>query len=54
LGVALGLQYDFVDLTQAVAAILREPKIIEAWASGKIAFTPMRATDAPKVVANSS
>jgi Fe-S-cluster containining protein len=50
----LGLQHDFVDLTQAVAAILREPEIIEAWASGKAAFTPTQGSDAPKVVANSS
>lgn len=34
----LGLQHDLVDLTQTVAAILRDPRLIERWASGERVF----------------
>lgn len=35
----LGLQHDLVDLTQSVAAILRDPSLIERWAAGERVFT---------------
>jgi Fe-S-cluster containining protein len=38
----LGLQHDFVDLTQTVAAIIADPTLIEAWAGGAAAFTPFQ------------
>jgi hypothetical protein len=34
----LGLQDDFVELSQAVAAIVRDPTLIERWASGERVF----------------
>ena len=34
----LGLQDDIVDLTQTVAAILRDPALIERWAAGERVF----------------
>jgi hypothetical protein len=34
----LGLQDDVVELTQTVAAIIREPKLIERWAAGERVF----------------
>ncbi|HLI19810.1 MAG TPA: YkgJ family cysteine cluster protein [Stellaceae bacterium] len=34
----LGLQHDIVELTQTVAAIIREPKLIERWAAGERVF----------------
>ncbi len=36
----LGLQHDVVELTQAVAAILREPSLVQRWAAGERVFTP--------------
>ncbi len=35
----LGLQADIVELTQTVAAIIRDPMLIERWASGEQVFT---------------
>jgi Fe-S-cluster containining protein len=35
----LGLQADLVELTQTVAAIIRDPMLIERWASGEHVFT---------------
>jgi Fe-S-cluster containining protein len=35
----LGLQAAIVDLTQTVAAIIRDPKLIERWAAGEQVFT---------------
>jgi hypothetical protein len=34
----LGLQIDIVELTQTVAAIIRDPTLIERWASGEHVF----------------
>lgn len=34
----LGLQYDMVELTQTLAAIIRDPKLIERWAAGERVF----------------
>lgn len=39
----LGLQADIVELTQTVAAIIREPTLIERWASGETVFAPRSA-----------
>jgi Fe-S-cluster containining protein len=36
----LGLQDDLVELTQTVAAILRDPALIERWAAGERVFAP--------------
>jgi len=36
----MGLQHDLVELTEAVAAILRDPGIIERWIAGERAFGP--------------
>jgi hypothetical protein len=36
----MGLQHDPVELTQAVAAILRDPAIIDRWLAGEPAFEP--------------
>ena len=35
----LGLQADLVELTQTVAAIIRDPMLMERWASGENVFT---------------
>ncbi|HEY3920132.1 MAG TPA: YkgJ family cysteine cluster protein [Stellaceae bacterium] len=35
----LGLQADIVELTQTVAAILRNPQLVERWAAGERVFT---------------
>jgi hypothetical protein len=35
----LGLQDDLVELTQTIAAIIRDPKLIERWAAGERVFT---------------
>jgi Fe-S-cluster containining protein len=35
----LGLQADMVELTQTVAAVIRDPMLIERWASGDHVFT---------------
>ena len=35
----LGLQDDFVELTQTVAAIIRDPTLIERWAAGEQVFS---------------
>jgi Fe-S-cluster containining protein len=40
----LGLQSDIVELTQTVAAIIRDPSLIERWASGETVFAA-RAVD---------
>lgn len=37
----LGLQDDPVDLVQAVAAMLRDPDMIERWAGGQAVFKPL-------------
>jgi hypothetical protein len=34
----LGLQDDIVELTQTVAAILRDPRLVERWAAGERVF----------------
>jgi Fe-S-cluster containining protein len=36
----MGLQHDLVELTQAVAAILRDPAIIDRWLAGERVFGP--------------
>ena len=36
----MGLQHDLVELTEAVAAILRNPGIIEGWVAGERVFGP--------------
>ena len=36
----MGLQHDLVELTQAVAAILRDPGIIDRWLAGERVFGP--------------
>lgn len=40
----LSLQYDNVDLVQAVAAILRDPSMVVRWASGEHLFVPLAKT----------
>jgi hypothetical protein len=36
----LGLQHDWVDLEQTVAALLTDPSKAQRWAAGEAAFTP--------------
>lgn len=36
----MGLQYDVVELTRAVAALIRDPGLIDRWLSGEQAFGP--------------
>jgi Fe-S-cluster containining protein len=36
----LGLQADIVEMTQTIAAIIRDPTLIERWASGEKVFAP--------------
>jgi hypothetical protein len=43
----LGLQYDLVDLVQTVAAILREPGLVDRWAAGEAVFRPAGRADHP-------
>lgn len=40
----LGLQYDNVDLVQAVAAILRDPSLVIRWAAGEHLFVSLAKT----------
>jgi Fe-S-cluster containining protein len=41
----MGLQYDLVELTDAVAAILRDPTLPERWIAGERAFVPSAILD---------
>ena len=41
----MGLQYDVVELTRAVAAMIRDPAIVERWLAGEQAFETERAPD---------
>jgi Fe-S-cluster containining protein len=43
----MGLQYDLVDMTQAVAAILRDPGIIDRWLAREPAFGPEMVVSEP-------
>jgi Fe-S-cluster containining protein len=43
----MGLQYDLVDMTQAVAAILRDPDIIDRWLAREPAFGPEMVVSEP-------
>jgi Fe-S-cluster containining protein len=36
----MGLQHDLVELTQAVATILRDPSIVDRWLAGETVFGP--------------
>jgi hypothetical protein len=43
----MGLQYDLVDMTQAVAAILRDPGIVDRWLAREPAFGPEMVVSEP-------
>jgi Fe-S-cluster containining protein len=43
----MGLQHDLVDMTQAVAAILRDPGIIDRWLAHEPAFGPEMVVSEP-------
>jgi Fe-S-cluster containining protein len=46
----MGLQYDLVDMTKAVAAILRDPDIIDRWLAREPAFGPEMVVSEPRPV----
>jgi hypothetical protein len=50
----MGLQDDLVDLTQAVAAILRDPGIIDRWLAREAAFGPEMVVSEPTSVVAAS
>jgi hypothetical protein len=41
----MGLQYDLVEMTRAVAAILADPDIVERWLQRQRAFGPEMVLD---------
>jgi Fe-S-cluster containining protein len=43
----MGLQYDLVDMTKAVAAILRDPGIVDRWLAREPAFGPEMVVSEP-------
>lgn len=43
----MGLQHDLVDMTQAVAAILRDPGIVDRWLAREPAFAPEMVVSEP-------
>ncbi len=46
----MGLQHDLVELTQAVAAILRDPGLIDRWIAGEHVFEPATLEKTPDPV----